>query len=83
MEKDLFDYPLIVEAISNEAKAIVEKLRASSNPGMDWEQWKQRMKYFLQSIQKKIKRDEICDINKAKSHLEKFQKNTDHRIQRK
>ena len=66
----LFEYPVIIGAIEVEADRILEKLRASSHPGKDWERWKKSMKHLLQQIQKKIRRQEEDELVNAQSELE-------------
>nr|CCA28239.1 AlNc14C1699G13040 [Albugo laibachii Nc14] len=66
----LFDYPIIREAIMEEADRILDKLRVSSHPGKDWEHWKWNIKHLLQQIQKKIRRQEEIDVVRAQKDLD-------------
>ncbi|KAF1775471.1 Endonuclease/exonuclease/phosphatase [Phytophthora cactorum] len=54
----LLEYPVVVTAIEREADMVLEQLRAATNPGIVWEQWKVSIKTQLQDVQKKLRQQD-------------------------
>nr|CCA27001.1 AlNc14C440G11665 [Albugo laibachii Nc14] len=75
----LFDYPIIKEAIEEEADRILGQLRASTHPGTVWEKWKKHVKHLLQRIHQKIRHQEEKDVIRAQAgcnYFSQFQSRT-------
>ena len=65
----LLEYPMVVSAIETEAELVRTVLRSASNPGKVWEEWKQRIKAQLQSVQKKLRLQDSQADEAARIHL--------------
>ena len=66
----LLEYPMVVSAIETEAELVRTVLRSASNPGKVWEEWKQRIKAQLQSVQKKLRLQDSQAVEAARLHLD-------------
>ena len=66
----LLEYPVVVTAIEKEAELILYKLRAASNPGKVWENWKVSMKTQLQAVQKKLRQQDSQAVHEAHIQLD-------------
>ncbi|KAG3198981.1 hypothetical protein PC129_g24225 [Phytophthora cactorum] len=66
----LLEYPVVVTAIEREADMVLEQLRAATNPGNVWEQWKVSIKTQLQDVQKKLRQQDSQAVEEARVSLD-------------
>jgi exonuclease III len=66
----LLEYPVVVSAIEKEAELVRDKLRAASNPGKIWEEWKASIKTQLQDVQKKLRTQDTQAVEEARIQLD-------------
>ncbi|KAI9908921.1 hypothetical protein PsorP6_015204 [Peronosclerospora sorghi] len=66
----LLEYPLIVQAIKQEAADILTQLRVSTNPGRDWEKWKKHIKRLLQQLQESLRTSNAALADAARQILD-------------
>ncbi|KAG2775097.1 hypothetical protein Pcac1_g14123 [Phytophthora cactorum] len=66
----LLEYPVVVTAIEREADMVLEQLRAATNPGNVWKQWKVSIKTQLQNVQKKLRQQDSQAVEEARISLD-------------
>ncbi|DAZ99011.1 TPA: hypothetical protein N0F65_011266, partial [Lagenidium giganteum] len=66
----LLEYPAVVDAIAEEADAVLSELRAASNPGRTWERWKKHIRRLLQALQTKLRAQDRVAVVAARRVLD-------------